>query len=337
MTLFKSWLIYGSDVIWMNRAILAELVDLPDEAFVDESLKFTFQIENGDHKYVISPGEIMDPSFFWETQAQRKDLLIHSFTEKTCSLGGYFPGLCCDLNPQFSGLGSEWGFADFEVMGRELSAEVGRWELVQIEEWVPREVIAVSERIEAPFLFLDRDNVIIQDVPYNKNPELVCLMPNLENLLKTAQKQGFVSTMVSNQSGVGRGLMNAQDFWTVQSRVNHLLKDQGCSLDFQFWAFYHNSTQSDELLMQAMDRKPRAGMFWKMRDSFVFSKNSIMVGDKASDLIAAYWGGIENCFLYTNSVAETELKKLNDFKKNFSEFQFYQIKSLKEVEEFILK
>lgn len=350
MRFLKSWLKFGSEIIWMNQELLSSLVPLPAEVLGASSLKFTFQLENGDFKSVISPGPTLDPFYFWKTQATKKDLLIHHFGKGTYHLGGFFPGISChlsgeaDLNQDNAGalnreLNSRvlnWGVADFILTADELKSEMAKWELVQVEEWTAQEPLENLHLIKAEVLFLDRDNVIVKDVPYNKNPEEVFLMDGISELFGKAEQQGFLKVMVSNQSGVGRGLMTPEEFLSVQTKVTRLLCENGNTLDLQLWAFYHESTLVPETILESMKRKPRGGMFWEAEQKFLVGEKSVMVGDKASDLIAAYWGQVpQKVLLVADGTLQTEKTKLEEFRKEFPDFQYAIADSLREVLKFI--
>lgn len=72
-------------------------------------------------------------------------------------------------------------------------------------------------------MLFDRDETIVVDVPFNGDPELVEPAPNARALLDRLRAAGLPIAVVSNQSGIGRGLITAQAVEAVNRRVDELL------------------------------------------------------------------------------------------------------------------
>src|SRR5215469_6392931 len=80
-------------------------------------------------------------------------------------------------------------------------------------------------------LFLDRDGTLMYDNGYPNKPEQVKLLPGVCETLRIAHELGFKLIMVSNQSGIGRGLVTPEEAMQVQSRLEELLAQKGVALD----------------------------------------------------------------------------------------------------------
>jgi HAD superfamily hydrolase (TIGR01662 family) len=73
-------------------------------------------------------------------------------------------------------------------------------------------------------VFIDKDGTLIVDVPYNVNPDYIALMPEAGNSLRQLKDAGYGLFVVSNQSGVARGLFRESALKAVEERINQLLK-----------------------------------------------------------------------------------------------------------------
>ena len=65
-------------------------------------------------------------------------------------------------------------------------------------------------------IFLDKDGTLINDVPYNVDPDLIVLSPDCIEGLKLLQKQGYKLVVISNQSGVAHGYFTEEDLLPVK-------------------------------------------------------------------------------------------------------------------------
>jgi histidinol-phosphate phosphatase family protein len=74
-----------------------------------------------------------------------------------------------------------------------------------------------------PGFSVDRDGTLVRDVPYNGDPDLVEPLPGVAEALARVRAAGIAVAVVSNQSGVARGLLSAADVDAVNDRVEDLL------------------------------------------------------------------------------------------------------------------
>ena len=150
-------------------------------------------------------------------------------------------------------------------------------------------------------LFLDRDGTIIVDVGYPSDPAQVILLEGVADALRGAKELGYELIVVSNQSGIGRGLLRAEDVDRVQQHVADLLAEQGAALD----AFYYCPHAPDA---GCSCRKPSPEMLQSAaRDRALDLSRSIMVGDKESDVQAGRAAGCRTVFYGSVAVAHADL------------------------------
>lgn len=184
----------------------------------------------------------------------------------------------------------------------------------------------------APCLFLDRDDVIVDNIPYNGDPSLVVLREGIADLIKAAHSKNYWVAMVTNQSGLGRGKFDWEQFRQVHQQLLKLLAEQGCWIDESLWAGYVSSSELAPGRRWASLRKPRNGMFLKVKNKLCPSmESSIMVGDSATDLIAAHLSGVRKLVLLKTSKAEKEIQALQKFQDYDGSFIFETCEHLSEV------
>lgn len=161
-----------------------------------------------------------------------------------------------------------------------------------------------------PALFLDRDGVLIEERHYVKNPDDVVLIENSVRALKPFVLQGYLLIIVSNQAGVGRGLLEWDDVFAVQQRLRELWRLDDLSWDMALICPHHPTHGQGEYLQDNHWRKPHTGMFeFAAKILPVDMARSLMVGDKHADLQAANDSGIPNLVhvLSGHGTAEREM------------------------------
>lgn len=189
-----------------------------------------------------------------------------------------------------------------------------------------------QESPAAVALFLDRDDVIIYNVPYNGDPEKVVLMEGIIEKIKQAHDRRELVIVCSNQSGIGRGKLTLSEYQQVHQRLLKLLAEQGAWIDDCYWADYIENSVLQDYELNPELRKPRPGMFLQAGAKWAIDmKKSTMIGDSASDLFAAYYAGVAKLFLLKSEKVEEERITLDNFKELHSEFQYTYIQSLRSV------
>lgn len=127
-------------------------------------------------------------------------------------------------------------------------------------------------------VFLDRDDTIIYDRHYLRDPELVELMPGVVEALRHFHEQGFLLILVSNQSGIARGLITEHELRLVGDRLEEMLLSHGVKLDSVYYCPHGPDDGCD-------CRKPRIGMAQQAKLEFDLDLSECyMIGDKESDI-----------------------------------------------------
>jgi D-glycero-D-manno-heptose 1,7-bisphosphate phosphatase len=140
----------------------------------------------------------------------------------------------------------------------------------------------------APVAFIDRDGTVVVERHYLADPAKVELVPGAVDALRRLQQAGYRLVLVTNQSGIARGLYAEADFRAVQARLTALLAEEGVRFDsVQFCPHHPDFTGPCDC------RKPAPGMFLRAaRELNVDFMRSIFVGDRLKDVLpAAELGG----------------------------------------------
>jgi len=138
---------------------------------------------------------------------------------------------------------------------------------------------------------LDRDGTVIHDVGYPREPSQVRLLPGVVAELAELQRRGFLLVLISNQSGVGRGLVAPEQADRVHARVVAELSTHGIHLD---GAYYCPHAPEEGCAC----RKPAIGLLIQAAQELRFDlSRSYMVGDKPSDVTAGRTAGCRTVLL----------------------------------------
>jgi D-glycero-D-manno-heptose 1,7-bisphosphate phosphatase len=94
-------------------------------------------------------------------------------------------------------------------------------------------------RTPRPAVFLDRDGTIIHDAEYVRDPRDVELLPGAARAIARLNAQGLPAIVVTNQSGIARGLLTRDDYDAVQGRLAELLAAEGARIDASYVCPHH--------------------------------------------------------------------------------------------------
>lgn len=152
-----------------------------------------------------------------------------------------------------------------------------------------------SPRCEKPrsALFVDRDGVLIEEKFYLHNPADLNLLPGAGELLKTCRDRNIPVIVVTNQAGIARGKFSWADFAAVEQRLAELLAADGLQVDAVFACPFHEHGQGEYRVENHPWRKPNPGMLIEAARLLNLNlAQSLMIGDKASDIAAAEAAGL---------------------------------------------
>ena len=145
-------------------------------------------------------------------------------------------------------------------------------------------------------LFLDRDGVVNVDHGYLYEPEKFEFVDGVFSACKAFVDAGYKLIIVTNQSGIGRGYYTEADFHALSNWVIAQFAEHNITVSGIYFCPHHPNYNG-----QCNCRKPNPGMILKAKNDLKIDlKQSILVGDKNSDIDAGLNAGIEfqNCHLF---------------------------------------
>ncbi|NOQ30366.1 MAG: D-glycero-beta-D-manno-heptose 1,7-bisphosphate 7-phosphatase [Helicobacteraceae bacterium] len=164
-------------------------------------------------------------------------------------------------------------------------------------------------------LFLDRDGVINKEINYLHKIEDFIFIDGIFELCKKFKTDGYKIFVVTNQSGICREYYSEDDFRTLTKWMVEEFKKNSIKIEKVYHCPHHPKFSGE-----CECRKPNAGMLLQAEKEFnIDLKNSIIIGDKESDIEAGLNAGLSKTYLF------------DEFKKSNSSKATKVIHSLKEL------
>lgn len=158
-----------------------------------------------------------------------------------------------------------------------------------------------------PAVFLDRDGVINHDHGYVHDEDHFQFIDGVFDACLTLQKMGYLLVVITNQSGIARGLFSEERFASLTQWMDWNFQDRGIELDGIYYCPHHPTQGVGEYRQDCNCRKPKAGMILEAtQDLDIDLSRSVLVGDKTDDLLAAQAAGIGTRLLVRTGKPITE-------------------------------
>lgn len=150
-------------------------------------------------------------------------------------------------------------------------------------------------------VFLDRDGVIVADLGYIANPGKLKIIAGAANAIKSLQ-QRFRVIVVTNQSGIARGMFTEQDLLDIHRVLINELATQGAIVDGLYFCPHLPGAPVTYYDRICDCRKPSPGMLIRAENEWnIDLKKSYMIGDRISDMEAATAAGVMGIAITENS------------------------------------
>ncbi|HKP29914.1 MAG TPA: HAD-IIIA family hydrolase [Gemmatimonadales bacterium] len=134
-----------------------------------------------------------------------------------------------------------------------------------------------------PAAFLDRDGTIIEDTGFVRDRDGVRLIKGSAEAIRRLNEAGWVVVVVTNQSGIARGLFTTGEYDAVASKLDALLAEHGARIDASYMCPHH-----PDVTGPCDCRKPGLKHYLSAAERFgIDFTGSIYVGDRMTDLEAA--------------------------------------------------
>ena len=161
-------------------------------------------------------------------------------------------------------------------------------------------------------VFLDRDGTLVHPRHYPSTPDELELYEGIEPALRTLQASGFHLIVVTNQSGLARGLFTASDLERMHAHLRDELGRQGVRVDAIYHCPHHVDGVIPELSKDCDCRKPQPGMLLQAaQDLDLDLSTSWFIGDILDDVEAGRRAGCKTILvdLGTESLPDTPLRQ----------------------------
>lgn len=156
-------------------------------------------------------------------------------------------------------------------------------------------------------IFLDKDGTLVEDVPYNVDPTLLKLTWHAGLALQLLQQLGYRLFVVTNQSGVAKGLFTEAALDLVHHRLAELLAQYGVTLDGFYYCPHSEDGTVARYATACTCRKPMPGMLFRAAcDHNIDLSQSWMIGDILNDVEAGRRAGCRTVLIDNGN--ETEWK-----------------------------
>ncbi len=164
---------------------------------------------------------------------------------------------------------------------------------------------SIIQSMKRPAVFFDRDNTLIVNSGYLGDPEKVELLPGAADAVARLRSLGYATAVVSNQSGVGRGMFSEDDVRAVNEKMNRMLLADNVEAVIERHEFcpYHPEATIETYRHDSPRRKPAPGMILDAADVLGLDLGrSWLIGDAPRDVEAGQRAGCRTILLRDSSL-----------------------------------
>ncbi len=154
-------------------------------------------------------------------------------------------------------------------------------------------------------VFLDRDGTINEEVGYLDRMEKLRLLPGAAEAIRLINESGMKAVVVTNQSGVARGIFDEAFVDEVHAHLREMLGEQGAFLDGVYFCPHHPTEGRGRYLRSCDCRKPAPGLLLRAAQELSLDpERSTMIGDTLKDIETAARIGVRGLLVRTGYGAE---------------------------------
>src|SRR5690606_8856002 len=154
-------------------------------------------------------------------------------------------------------------------------------------------------------VFIDKDGTLIPNIPYNVDPEKITLAQHATEALRMLQDEDYLLVVLTNQSGVAKGLFKETNLNQVRHKIKSLLSIESVHLSGFYSCPHHPEGIIPEYTKIATCRKPSTGMFLKAStDLSIDLTKSWMIADILHDVEAGNRAGCNSILINNGNATE---------------------------------
>jgi D-glycero-D-manno-heptose 1,7-bisphosphate phosphatase len=149
-------------------------------------------------------------------------------------------------------------------------------------------------------VFLDRDGTINHEVDFLRSPDQLRLLDGSAGAIRELNEGGWRVFVITNQSGIARGLLTECQLADVHTKLLAELKSHGASVDAIYYCPHHPDYGEPPYRLDCDCRKPKPGMLMRAAKEFQIDLNqSFVVGDRMLDIQAGNAAGARSVLVLT--------------------------------------
>ena len=159
-------------------------------------------------------------------------------------------------------------------------------------------------------VFIDKDGTLVEDVPYNVDPERIRFTKGAFAALRMLKKHGYLLILVSNQSGVAHGYFLKKDLDRVSARLQEIARAEGFEFDDFYFCPHHPGGKVLEYAVECACRKPQPGMLLAAARKYDINLSaSWMIGDILNDVEAGSRAGCSTILINNGNETKWQLSE----------------------------
>lgn len=140
-----------------------------------------------------------------------------------------------------------------------------------------------------PAVFLDRDGVLTEEKGYICREEELTIFPYSHQCVRRIKELGYLAIVITNQAAIGKGILSER----LLEKMNELLQYK-VGVDAVYYCPHHPEAIISKYRLKCNCRKPEIGLLEQAASDFdILIKESYMVGDRASDILAGQKAGLK--------------------------------------------